>query len=108
MKSIFAAAAVAAGVLVAQAAGAQTQNWKIQTSAQAGDFYYKAIEKWLPVLTTMTGGKVKAELTPIGSVVPHNQTIDAVAQGIWPPPTSQWVQHQNNKLMVPAAFSPLH
>ena len=33
---------------------------------------------------------------------------DAVAQGIWPPPTSQWVQHQNNKLMVPAAFSPLH
>ncbi|MFM8679387.1 MAG: TRAP transporter substrate-binding protein [Alphaproteobacteria bacterium] len=82
MKSIFAAAAMAAGVLVAQSADAQVQNWKIQTSAQAGDFYYKSIEKWLPVLTTMTGGKVKAELTPIGSVVPHNQTIDAVAQGI--------------------------
>jgi TRAP-type mannitol/chloroaromatic compound transport system substrate-binding protein len=82
MKSIFAAAAMAAGVLVAQGADAQVQNWKIQTSAQAGDFYYKSIEKWLPVLTTMTGGKVKAELTPIGSVVPHNQTIDAVAQGI--------------------------
>ncbi|MFM8991272.1 MAG: TRAP transporter substrate-binding protein [Alphaproteobacteria bacterium] len=82
MKSIFAAAAIAAGVLVAQSADAQTQNWKIQTSAQAGDFYYKSIERWLPVLTTMTGGKVKVELTPIGSVVPHNQTIDAVAQGI--------------------------
>jgi TRAP-type C4-dicarboxylate transport system substrate-binding protein len=83
MKRMFAAVAVGAGVLVsAQLAAAQTQTWKLQTSAQAGDFYYKTIERWLPVLTTMTGGKVKAELTPIGSVVPHNQTIDAVAQGI--------------------------
>jgi TRAP-type C4-dicarboxylate transport system substrate-binding protein len=83
MKKLFAAAALGAGVLVAaHGAEAQTQNWKIQTSAQAGDFYYKTIERWLPVLATMTGGKVRAELTPIGSVVPHNQTIDAVAQGI--------------------------
>ncbi|MBL8699610.1 MAG: TRAP transporter substrate-binding protein [Alphaproteobacteria bacterium] len=75
-------AVCAAVALGGATASAQTQNWKLQTSAQAGDFYYKTIERWLPVLTTMTGGKVKAELTPIGSVVPHNQTIDAVAQGI--------------------------
>ena len=83
MKIRLAAVALGAGVLLAGAAAhAQTQNWKLQTSMQAGDFYYKGVERWLPVLTTMTAGKVKAELTPIGSVVPHNQTIDAVGQGI--------------------------
>ncbi|MSQ09457.1 MAG: hypothetical protein EXR52_00400 [Dehalococcoidia bacterium] len=32
---------------------------------------------------------------------------EAVVQGIWPPPTSDWVIRQQNKIMFPAPFSPL-
>lgn len=32
---------------------------------------------------------------------------EVVKAGIWPPPTSEWVLHQNNKLMIPTDFSPL-
>lgn len=33
---------------------------------------------------------------------------EAVVQGIWPPSTAEWVIRQQNKLMFPAPFSPLH
>ena len=41
MKRALSAAAVGFAVIVAApAADAQTQTWKLQTSAQAGDFYF--------------------------------------------------------------------
>ena len=30
----------------------------------------------------MTGGELQIELTPVGSVVPYNETMDAISQGI--------------------------
>jgi TRAP-type mannitol/chloroaromatic compound transport system substrate-binding protein len=66
------------------AAGAHAQEvWKVQTSMTAGESYYVNIEQhWLPRLAEMTGGELKIELTPVGSVVPHNETMDAIGQGI--------------------------
>ncbi len=57
--------------------------WKVQTSMTAGESYYQNIEKfWLPKLEAMTGGRLTIELTPVGSVVPYNETMDAIALGV--------------------------
>lgn len=49
----------------------------------AGESFYTNIEeRWLPKLEAMTGGELKIELTPVGSVVPYNETMDAIDQGI--------------------------
>ena len=59
------------------------QVWKVQTSMSAGESFYTNIEEhWLPKLEAMTGGELKIELTPVGSVVPYNETMDAISQGI--------------------------
>jgi len=64
------------------AASAQ-EVWRVQTSMTAGESYYQDIERhWLPKLEAMTGGRLTIELTPVGSVVPHNETMDAVALGV--------------------------
>lgn len=73
----------AAGFLALGATAEAQQAWKVQTSMQAGEFYYQVIEKhWLPVLAEMTEGKLKIELTPANSIVPYNETLDAVGQGV--------------------------
>jgi TRAP-type mannitol/chloroaromatic compound transport system substrate-binding protein len=49
----------------------------------AGESFYTNIEQyWLPKLKEMTGGELRMELTPVGSVVPYNETMDAIGQGI--------------------------
>jgi TRAP-type mannitol/chloroaromatic compound transport system substrate-binding protein len=62
---------------------AAQEVWRVQTSMTAGESYYQNIEQhWLPKLEAMTGGRLTIELTPVGSVVPHNETMDAVALGV--------------------------
>lgn len=69
--------------LAAAPASAQPQTWKVQTSMVAGDSYYTMLkDHWLDRLSAMTGGQIKIELTPIGSVVPHTETMNAISQGI--------------------------
>jgi TRAP-type mannitol/chloroaromatic compound transport system substrate-binding protein len=79
------AAGVAAASVLALAASAATaeQVWKVQTSMTAGESFYTNIEEhWLPRLAEMTNGELQIELTPVGSVVPYNETMDAIGQGI--------------------------
>lgn len=78
-------AGVAAGSVLALAVNAASaeQVWKVQTSMTAGESFYTNIqEHWLPRLAEMTGGELQIELTPVGSVVPYNETMDAISQGI--------------------------
>jgi TRAP-type mannitol/chloroaromatic compound transport system substrate-binding protein len=75
----------ASGAVLALTGGfaAAQESWRVQTSMTAGESYYQNIEQhWLPKLATMTGGRLTIELTPVGSVVPHNETMDAVALGV--------------------------
>lgn len=74
----------AAGVLaLAASAASAEQVWKVQTSMTAGESFYTNIEEhWLPKLAEMTNGELQIELTPVGSVVPYNETMDAIGQGI--------------------------
>ncbi len=83
LASVALAALLAAGLGIAPAPAAAEQVWKVQTSMSAGESFYTNIEKhWLPRLKEMTGGELQIELTPVGSVVPYNETMDAISQGI--------------------------
>jgi TRAP-type mannitol/chloroaromatic compound transport system substrate-binding protein len=86
MKSWISTAALSTGsaILALTVGTASAQDvWKVQTSMTAGESYYQDIEQhWLPKLEAMTGGRLAIELTPVGSVVPHNETMDAIAIGV--------------------------
>ncbi len=60
------------------------QTLKVQTSQSAGDFtFIYMTEKWAPKVEAMSGGQLKLELLPAGSVVPYRETMDAVATASW-------------------------
>jgi TRAP-type mannitol/chloroaromatic compound transport system substrate-binding protein len=76
------APAIALALMTAGPAFAQ-KTLKVQTSQSAGDFTFQYMsEEWAPKIAQMTGGELKLELLPAGSVVPYRETIDAVANGI--------------------------
>ncbi|MEM7023148.1 MAG: TRAP transporter substrate-binding protein [Pseudomonadota bacterium] len=59
------------------------QTLKVQTSQAAGDFTFMYMsEEWAPKVEAMSGGELKLELLPAGSVVPYRETMDAVAAGV--------------------------
>lgn len=75
--------ATAAALALCTSAATAEQVWKVQTSMTAGESFYTNIqEHWLPKLAEMTNGELQIELTPVGSVVPYNETMDAISQGI--------------------------
>ena len=76
-----AAGALIGGALAGEAAQAMTLT--VQSSYNAGDYSMTFFTKtWLPKLAEMTGGRVAMKLLPNGSVVPGNQSLDAVANGV--------------------------
>ncbi len=72
------AATLAMGVVAADA-----KNLKVQASSKAGDWAHRFMtDDWAPKLGAMTSGAVEIEVLPTKAVVPHRETIDAVANGI--------------------------
>ncbi|WP_172720901.1 TRAP transporter substrate-binding protein [Pseudooceanicola lipolyticus] len=56
---------------------------RIQTAQNSGDFVLTRLNKiWVPKLSAMSGGALSVELLPIGAVVPHRETPQAVSAGI--------------------------
>ena len=83
IKISLAALSVGALMLAASVGDAAAKTLKLQTSQSAGDFTFKYLtEKWAPKVEAMSGGSLKLQLMPTKSVVPHRETIDAVAVGI--------------------------
>ncbi len=77
--------ALSLGALVLSAApdSADAKTLKVQASSKAGDWAHRFItDKWAPKLDAMTGGEIKIDVLPTKAVVPHRETIDAVANGI--------------------------
>ena len=70
----------AAALLSATPAHAET--WTVQTSMPSGSAIFNHVAEWTEKLATMTDGAVQVNLVPAGSVVPHNETMDAIADGI--------------------------
>ena len=75
-------AAFAAG-LGLTAIAADAKELKVQASSKAGDWAHRFMtDNWGPKLGTMSGGVVSIDVLPTKAVVPHRETIDAVANGI--------------------------
>ena len=75
-------ALAAAAISFAGIANAQTVI-KIQTANAAGSFSLNYLNKhWVPKLELMTYRKLKIDIRPSKSVVPHRETPQAVAAGI--------------------------
>ncbi|MEM9141169.1 MAG: TRAP transporter substrate-binding protein [Pseudomonadota bacterium] len=65
------------------AVSAEAETLKLQASSKAGDWAHRFMsEEWAPKLKAMSGGAVEVEVLPTKAVVPHRETIDAVANGI--------------------------
>lgn len=81
-KSLMALAVISMAV-TGVSADADAKKLKVQASSKAGDWAHRFMtDKFGPKLATMTGGKVSIEVLPTKAVVPHRETIDAVANGI--------------------------
>jgi len=75
--------AIGALVVTGWATIASAKTLKVQASSRAGDWAHRFMtDKWAPKLDAMTGGQVKIDVLPTKAVVPHRETIDAVANGI--------------------------
>ena len=78
----YAAAALAAVMLAAAPAAAQQWTFRFQSSDPAGNPNYEFQKGWTKLVSEKTGGKVKIDLLPVGSVVEYNETLDAVGSAI--------------------------
>ncbi len=83
MRQTMAALAVGALVFSVLADAAAAKTLKVQSSSKAGDWAHRFMtDNYAPKLGTMTYGNVKIDVLPTKAVVPHRETIDAVANGI--------------------------
>ncbi|MEM8948240.1 MAG: TRAP transporter substrate-binding protein [Pseudomonadota bacterium] len=84
MKKILLATAVAVFALTGfEANDADAKTLKLQASSRAGDWAHRFMtDEWGPKLGEMTGGSLEVEVLATRAVVPHRETIDAVANGI--------------------------
>lgn len=67
---------------LATTALAQDFALKFQSSDPAGNANYILQQEWTKMVADKTGGQVTVELLPVGSIVAHNETQDAIAAGI--------------------------
>jgi len=68
--------------LLAIPAQAAEYEWTFQSAEPAGELQFKIKQAWAENVAVMSGGRIQIEILPIGAVVPHNQTLDAVGTGI--------------------------
>ncbi|WLQ16190.1 TRAP transporter substrate-binding protein [Hahella aquimaris] len=63
-------------------AGAADFNFKFQSSDPSGVKNFKVQQEWAERVERMSGGRLHIELLPVGSVVSHTETLDAMGMGI--------------------------
>ena len=80
VKKYLISALIVAGLTFTGAASAK--KLKFQMSSKAGDWAHTYMGEKAKVLSDLTDGKLQIEGLPTKSVVPHRETIDAVATGI--------------------------
>ncbi|NQZ31956.1 MAG: TRAP transporter substrate-binding protein [Oceanospirillaceae bacterium] len=82
IKSKILTSAVAALCFFSHSAMAADYEWTFQSSAQAGDNFFPIEEEWAERVKTMSNGRIDIQIVPVGTVVAHNETLDAVGSGI--------------------------
>ncbi|WP_051213393.1 TRAP transporter substrate-binding protein [Maritalea myrionectae] len=81
-KHLIAAMAILTTTSVVPGALAQEYNWTFQTSETAGEPGFINKKKWADHVNELSGGRIEIEILPIGAVVPHTDTLEAVGSGI--------------------------
>ncbi len=56
--------------------------WTFQTSAQAGDNFFPIEEAWAERVGELSDGRIDITVVPVGTVVGHTETLEAVGAGI--------------------------
>jgi TRAP-type mannitol/chloroaromatic compound transport system substrate-binding protein len=76
-----AATAAAGTIAMPQVSRAQTVTWKYQSTWPTKDIFHEFAVDYAKKVNDMTGGRLKLEVLPAGSVVPAFQMQDAVLAG---------------------------
>lgn len=83
MRKIFATAVAVAAITVIGVADVQAKTMKVQASSRSGDWAHRFMtDGWQQKVGIMSGGSLELEVLATKAVVPHRETIDAVANGI--------------------------
>jgi len=83
LKKLMGAATIAVSVAaMSSVALAAEYNWTFQTSETAGEPGFINKTKWAESVGVLSGGRIEIQILPIGSVVPHTDTLEAVGAGI--------------------------
>lgn len=83
LKKLMSAAVITASVAtLSGAALAADYNWTFQTSETAGEPGFINKQKWAESVNVLSGGRIEIEILPIGAVVPHTETLEAIGSGI--------------------------
>ena len=75
-------AGIAVALALTSGASAQEYSFRFQSSDPAGNPNFEYQKGWTDLVAEKSGGKVKIELLPVGSVVEYNETLEAVGAGI--------------------------
>ena len=60
----------------------QTYSWKFQTTEPAGSLMYQSYQQLAETIKEVTGGEIQIEMMPVGSIVKHTETLEAVGAGV--------------------------
>ncbi len=71
-----------ATLLVSTSTLAADFNFKFQSSDPSGDKNYQVQKEWTERVAKMSGGRIKIDLLPVGAVVKHTETLDAIRMGV--------------------------
>ncbi len=83
MTRLLTAACAATMLTVTAPAFAQkTYELRFQSSDTSGALAFQIQQDWAKRVGTMSNGRIKIEMMPVGSIVEYNETLDAVGAGI--------------------------
>lgn len=69
-------------VLTSTTAGAETRTLRFQSTYPAASTIYSSAEEWAKRIGELSGGRLKVELTPAGTIVPAFEVLDAVNKNV--------------------------
>jgi TRAP-type mannitol/chloroaromatic compound transport system substrate-binding protein len=64
------------------ASAANSITLKFQSSDNSGNTNFELQKEWAARVGAMSGGRLKVEMLPVGSVVKHSETLDAISAGV--------------------------
>ena len=83
MRKIIATDLAVAAVSAIGIADVQAKTMKVQASSSPGDWAHRFMtDGWQQKVGIISGGSIEVEVLATKAVVPHRETVDAVANGI--------------------------